>query len=204
MKNKLLLGTSNVGKIKEFYFYLNHFNLFRNFHILSVNDLDNYKEPNENGISFEENAEIKSNHFFNLTKIPTISDDSGFVIKDLNNYPGVKTARTTKNLGGEQKVIDHIFSLFKDKKKLNASFYCALSFVNKEKKLIFKGKIDGFIIPQRRGNYGFGFDPYFIPINEKETYSEMIKDKKLISSHRFKAFNILANQIQLDNQSFDC
>ena len=39
MKNNLLLGTNNTGKLKEFIFYIKHFNLFSEYKILNLNEL---------------------------------------------------------------------------------------------------------------------------------------------------------------------
>ena len=61
------------------------------------------------------------------------------------------------------------------------------------------GSIPGFLIKDRRGNNGFGYDPYFIPIESNKTFAEMNKKQKLLSSHRYVAFKKLSNQILRDN-----
>lgn len=63
MKNNLLLGSGNAGKIKEIKFYLEYFNLFTNFKIIDLSSFAGLGEPEENGSTFEENAIIKSNFF---------------------------------------------------------------------------------------------------------------------------------------------
>ena len=195
MSNKLLLGSSNPGKLKEIKFYLNYFNLFNDYEVLTTKNLDKHEEPVENASTFEENANIKSQFYFKLTGNTTISDDSGFIIDELHDYPGIKTARVAKELGGEQKVMDHIFSQFKDRAEINATFYCSLSLVSINKNLNCLGSVKGKMIPHQKGNDGFGYDPYFIPNLETQTYAEMTNEKKMISSHRFSAFQILSNQI---------
>ena len=80
LKNNLLLGSGNTGKVKEIKFYLEYFNLFKNFKILDLSSFRDLGEPEENGSTFEENAIIKSNFFFNKTKCLTLSDDSGFTM----------------------------------------------------------------------------------------------------------------------------
>ena len=52
-------------------------------------------------------------YFLKETKEFVLCDDSGFVVSDLKNYPGIKTAREAKKMGGEQKVIDFIFENFR-------------------------------------------------------------------------------------------
>ena len=67
MKNNLLLGSGNAGKIKEIKFYLEYFNLFNNFKILDLSSFKDLGEPEENGTTFEENSIIKSTYFYNKT-----------------------------------------------------------------------------------------------------------------------------------------
>ena len=84
---KILIATHNDGKlamIKE---------LFPEFMILSLNDLEYFIEPDETGETFEENAIIKAKFYHqNLNEI-CIADDAGICIPVLNNFPGVRTKR---------------------------------------------------------------------------------------------------------------
>ena len=195
MKNRLLLGSGNLGKLKEIQFYLKYFDLYSDYEVLTTKDLNNPTDPVEDAFTFQENAEIKSQHYFDLTGLTTISDDSGFIIDELDNYPGVKTARAVKEHGSEKSVIDFIFSKFKNRNQLNATFYCALSLVTKEKRYNCLGGIKGKMIPKKKGINGFGYDPYFIPTQGEKTFAEMSGDNKLLESHRFQAFKLLSNQI---------
>ena len=61
------------------------------------------------------------------------------------------------------------------------------------------GSIPGFIIKDKRGNCGFGYDPYFIPTDNNKTFAEMNEKQKLLNSHRYDAFKKLSNQILQDN-----
>ena len=199
MKNNLLLGTSNTGKLKEFIFYIKHFNLFNEYEIINLNEFENIGEPNEDGKTFEENSEIKSKYFLRKTNSLVLCDDSGFVVEKLKNYPGIKTAREAKRMGGEQKVIDIIFSKFDNLNILNASFFCSICVLGKNQKYIVSGAIPGIIVKDKRGINGFGYDPYFIPKNFDKTFAEMNKIQKLLNSHRYEAFKKLSNQILQDN-----
>ena len=191
----MLLGTGNAGKIKEMRFYLKHFNIFQTFETLTPSDFKHLNEPIENGTTFEANAKLKSNFFYGATNLLSLSDDSGLMIDKLNGFPGIKTARIAKDLGGEQKVIDYIFSKFENEPQLKATFHCSIALIGDDKKLICSGKVRGSIIPTHRGDRGFGYDPYFIPENNSKTFAEMAIEEKMILSHRFNAFKILANQI---------
>ena len=192
MKNNLLLGSGNPGKIKEIKFYLEYFNLFTDRNIIDLSNFSDIGEPEENGSTFEENSIIKSNFFFKKTNCLTLSDDSGFIVEEMENFPGVKTARVAKEMGGEQKVVDYIFGKKTKKQKISATFYCSLSLVGQKINNVVTGKISGFIIPHKKGNDGFGYDPFFIPLHSKKTFAEMGNNQKMKLSHRFEAFKILS------------
>ena len=192
MKNNLLLGSGNPGKIKEIKFYLEYFNLFTDRNIIDLSNFSDVGEPEENGSTFEENSIIKSNFFFKKTNCLTLSDDSGFIVEEMENFPGVKTARVAKEMGSEQKVVDYIFSKKTKKQKISATFYCSLSLVGQKINNVVTGKISGFIIPHKKGNDGFGYDPFFIPLHSKKTFAEMGDNQKMKLSHRFEAFKILS------------
>jgi len=192
LKNNLLLGSSNSGKIKEIKFYLEYFDLFKNFNILDLSSFKNLGEPEENGSTFEENSIIKSTFFFNKTNCLTLSDDSGFIVEGMKNFPGIKTARVAKELGDEQQVVNYIFNENPKKKKISATFHCSLSLIGHKVKKVVNGKAVGFIIPNKKGDDGFGYDPFFIPSSSKKTFAEMGLKEKMTLSHRFEAFKILS------------
>ncbi len=192
MKNNLLLGSGNPGKIKEIKFYLEYFKIFTDRNIIDLSNFSDVGEPEENGSTFEENSIIKSTFFFKKTNCLTLSDDSGFIVEEMENFPGVKTARVAKEMGGEQKVVEYIFSKKTKEQKISATFYCSLSLVGQKINNVVTGKISGFIIPHKKGNDGFGYDPFFIPLHSKKTFAEMGNNQKMKLSHRFEAFKILS------------
>ena len=192
MENNLLLGSSNAGKIKEIKFYLEYFNLFTDFKILDLSSFTDLSEPIENGSTFEENSIIKSNYYFNKTNYLTLSDDSGFIVEGMENFPGIKTARVARELGDEQQVVNYIFSKNPEKKKISATFHCSLSLIGHKVNKVVNGKAVGFIIPSKKGDDGFGYDPFFIPSSSKKTFAEMGLKEKMTLSHRFEAFKILS------------
>ena len=101
-----MLGTSNAGKLQEFIFYIEHFNLFENFQINDLSEFKDLGEPIEDGKTFKKNAEIKSRYFLEKTNSLVLCDDSGFIVNDLKDYPGINTAREARKMGGEQKKIN--------------------------------------------------------------------------------------------------
>ena len=192
MKNNLLLGSGNAGKIKEIKFYLEYFSLFYNFKILDLSSFKDLGEPEENGSTFEENSVIKSTYFYNKTDCLTLSDDSGFIVEEMESFPGIKTARVANEMGGEQQVVNYIFSKNPKKQKIDATFHCSLSLVGYKINQVVTGKVVGSIISSKKGNDGFGYDPFFIPQNSNKTFAEMGLKEKMFLSHRFDAFKTLS------------
>ena len=54
----------------------------------------------------------------------------------------------------------------------------------------FEGKLYGTISKLEKGK-GWGFDPIFIPKNQKKTYGELIEKNNI--SHRYKALKKFSN-----------
>ena len=58
----------------------------------------------------------------------------------------------------------------------------------RQKDSVCKGKIEGTISKEPKGNNGFGYDPIFIPNGKKLTFGELSLKKKYRMDHRFNAF----------------
>jgi XTP/dITP diphosphohydrolase len=86
---KIIFASGNKGKIAEVKRILGELDI----PILSLHDINFKGEIVEDGDSFEENAKIKAIEIFNSYKLPTIADDSGLVVEQLNGEPGIYSAR---------------------------------------------------------------------------------------------------------------
>ena len=77
----------------------------------------------EDGSTFEENALIKSSYVSKNTGIASLSDDSGICFCDLNNEPGVYSARWA----GEEKNFDiAMYKINNSKEVENPNYKCFL------------------------------------------------------------------------------
>lgn len=195
MNKELLIGSSNKGKIKEFIFYINHFKIFQDYKLILLSSFIDLGEPNEDQSTFAGNAVAKSSFYFNRTKVPTISDDSGFIINDGSNFPGIRTARYAKGMGSFEKAIKSLFLVRNSPSFLPATFFCSLSYVEEEKQIFADGKIKGRILLCPKGHTGFGYDPFFIPSGNDKTFAEMSFDNKMLVSHRHNAFKEMSLKI---------
>ena len=189
---KILIGTHNKGKIKEISYLLNK--KIKKFSPLQLK----IKSPPETAKTFKLNSELKANHFFQKSKISTISDDSGLCVECLGNKPGIYSARWAKKYGSFNKAMSKIINLVNDKNKKKkrpnrkAKFICSLTFrYNSKKKFSTLGVVEGNISEKILGSNGFGYDSIFIPKKFKLTYGQIGKRKKILMDHRYIAFQKL-------------
>jgi XTP/dITP diphosphohydrolase len=187
--SQLLIGSNNKGKLKEIKALLP-----KRIKIYSTSDF-NIKSPVENGKTFEDNSIIKSKYFSKKTNLPCLADDSGLEIDILNKAPGIYSARWGGKNSDFNKAIKRVYKELdkKDKnwkkKKIKARFVCSLSISYLEKSIAcVRGKVEGTISTEPKGNNGFGYDPIFIPKEKKLTFGEMSSKAKYKMDHRFNAF----------------
>tara|TARA_B100000886_G_scaffold307450_1_gene240486 strand:+ start:263 stop:862 length:600 start_codon:yes stop_codon:yes gene_type:complete len=186
---KLLVGTNNKGKLREIKSLIP-----KNIQIFSTLDFK-LKSPKENGKTFEQNSILKSKYFSKKTNLICLADDSGLEIDVLDKKPGIYSARWAGKNKDFKIAINKVFRKLtaKDKnwkkKYIKARFICALSISYLNKNLVCViGKVEGKISNKAMGKNGFGYDPIFIPNNEKKTFGQMPFSKKYRMDHRFKAF----------------
>ena len=189
---KIFIGTHNWGKFKEISYLLPK-------KIKKISPIKlKVKSPKETGKTFISNAKLKVKYFSKHVDYPVISDDSGLCIQALKNRPGIYSARLAKKHGSFFNAMKFILKKMKKKKNRNATFVCNLSYTKDGKKIIsVEGKIKGKISKKILGKKGFGYDPIFIPLNNKITFGQMPKAKKIKLDHRFIAFNKLKKLVRI-------
>jgi XTP/dITP diphosphohydrolase len=187
--SQLLIGSNNKGKLKEIKALLP-----KRIKIYSTSKF-NIKSPIESGKTFEDNSIIKSRYFSKKTNLPCLADDSGLEIDILDKAPGIYSARWGGKNSDFNKAIKRVYKELdkKDKnwkkKKIKARFVCSLSISYLEKLIAcVRGKIEGTISTEPKGNNGFGYDPIFIPKEKTLTFGEMSSKAKYKMDHRFNAF----------------
>ncbi len=190
--NKILVGTSNKGKVQEIADLLNVFGC----KIFSILDFDINEIPEENGSNFSQNALIKAKFYFAKTNLPTIADDSGLVINGLDGMPGINSSRFANELGGYENAFEKIAAMLDNIDDKSAYFNCSLAIKSAEIEEVFEGRVKGKITFPARGKNGFGYDPIFVPDGFDKTFAELgnvVKDK---ISHRAQAFTKLLKHFE--------
>lgn len=178
---KILAATRNQHKLEEYRELLDG----QDLEIVSLNDYPDYEEPEENGSTFEENANIKALSAAKYADTLAFADDSGLEVEALDNAPGIYSSRYAEN---DPARIARILKELEDKDNRRARFVCVISIVfNKEMVGSFRGEVCGRIIDAPRGENGFGYDPVFVPDGFDKTFAELSQEEKNRISHRARA-----------------
>lgn len=198
--SQILIATNNKGKFSEIEALLKQINI-EAIPVFSFN-LD---EPEETGKDFKENSLLKAKYYASKTGLMSLADDSGICIKDLDNAPGIYSARFAKNDEGKNDfpfAFEKIFTELENKnlssdQNLSAHFICNLSIFDPKTnfQVSFEGRVDGSLsLP--KGEKGFGYDPIFKKNGMEQTFGEITPDFKDKISHRADAFTKLVNWLK--------
>lgn len=198
LKNqRLIIASHNKGKVSEIADLLAPFGL----DVISAGAL-NLPEPEETGLTYIANAELKALAAAEAANMPALADDSGLSVNALGGAPGIYSARWA----GPDKDFDHAMRRVADALLMSgttdrsAEFVCALTLAWPDgHKLSFEGRVGGTIAWPARGENGFGYDPIFVPTGHDITFGEMDPDKKHAMSHRAVAFAQLVDHLKTDS-----
>ena len=86
---RLLVATTNTGKLREIRSLLAGVAV----ELVTLRDLPTIEEPEETGLTFEDNARLKALYYSGHSGMTTVAEDSGLVIDGLDGEPGVRSAR---------------------------------------------------------------------------------------------------------------
>ncbi|WP_273126641.1 XTP/dITP diphosphatase [Bacillus weihaiensis] len=188
---QILIATMNNGKVKEFESMLQPLG----YEVKSLLDLPQAIDVEETGLTFEENAQLKSDTIAAQFQIPVVADDSGLEVDYLDGRPGVYSARYAGLEKSDQKNMDKLVDELKnvhDEKDRSARFVCVLSIsIPGEATKTVRGTCEGYIAKEPRGENGFGYDPIFILKDQDKTMAELTKEEKNKISHRANALKKL-------------
>ena len=192
-KPKLLIATSNLGKLKEFTL------LLPAFEIISQETLGIIPEE-EVGQTFFENSLHKARFASHASGLSALGDDSGLIVPALNNMPGLHSARYAKENASDEENREHLKKeLIKiDVHETKAFFVCVLVMISSPSDpfpLVATGMLDGTIRITAEGDNGFGYDPMFYPAGSILSLAQIPNEEKVKLSHRGKASETLRQKI---------
>ena len=192
-----LFATTNLGKLAELEALVDGLNL----QILSLRDVPPL-HVEEDAPTFEGNALKKARAYVEQLALPTLADDTGLCVDELNGAPGVFSARYGGVAGGvldgararyranNERLLSELSDVSIERR--GAHFKTAICFwVPGRPPIQVEGRVEGRILFAPRGNNGFGYDPLFeIPALGK-TLAELTREEKNRLSHRAQAFAAL-------------
>ena len=197
---RLLLATRNKKKLVELRRVLEE--AASDVELLGLDDVDEYPESPETGLTFEENALLKAREAAQFTGLPSVGDDSGLAVDALNGMPGVFSARWSGLPSGApdrdganlRLVLAQIADV--PDEHLGAAFVCAAALVWPDgREQVYRGEMRGRLIRAPKGDGGFGYDPIFVADGYDVTTAELPPAEKDAISHRGKAFRALATTL---------
>ena len=123
-----------------------------------------------------------------------LADDSGIEVDALDGAPGIYSARFAGENASDTANLVKLMILVSQVPEDNrgAQFACSLVLVDsKGQRTHFSDICRGTLIPESRGDNGFGYDPAFIPDGYDRTFGELDWSVKSRISHRAKALQQL-------------
>ena len=185
MKQRLLIATTNKGKLRELRQILDA----SQFELSTLSDFQTVTAVPETGATFAENACLKATGYAIQTDALTLADDSGLEIDALGKAPGVRSARFLREAASYDERNRRILEQLQDHVNRTARFVCVIAIAAPDGRLLHgsTGICEGQIAPSARGTLGFGYDPIFIPNGYDLTFGELPTQLKNRISHRARA-----------------
>lgn len=201
MAQRLYVATTSEGKLRDF-------RVAAEAHSLAIDPLPGMKNitaPEETGLTFQQNANLKAIYYSNL--LPgelVVADDSGLEVYALDGAPGVRSARFAADTGlfdspdandntdlwNNMVLLQRMADVPAGKR--TARYRCVLVVARDGVPLhTAQGAVEGTIMEAPRGTGGFGYDPLFYLPELDRTMAELDLETKLSLSHRGRAFAAL-------------
>ena len=195
---RIIFATGNAGKMRE----IREIMADMDMEICSMKEAGISLDIEENGTTFEENAQIKAKAVAACTKDIVLADDSGLEVDYLNKEPGVYSARylgedTSYDIKNNH-IIDLLAGVPDDQR--TARFVCVIACAFPDGRTItVRGVIEGRIGYEQKGENGFGYDPIFYVPEFGCTTAELSSEDKNKVSHRGKALTAMYEELKREN-----
>jgi XTP/dITP diphosphohydrolase len=200
MVNKILIATSNQGKLRDFAGAAARHGVV----VAGIPNFSSLPLVVEDGLAFEANARKKAEQYSrHVAGEMVVADDSGLEVDALNGAPGVHSARYAADEPHRADVNRddeannaRLLRELKDvpPERRTGRFVCVLAVARDGETLkTFRGTAEGIILSVPRGDNGFGYDPLFYFPRIQKTFAQLSAEEKSEFSHRGSAFrNLLA------------
>jgi XTP/dITP diphosphohydrolase len=182
---KILFATSNLGKLLEAEKFLSPLGYEIKQLKISYPEIQSSKLEEVATFGIEWILKEKG------IKGSIMIEDAGLFVTALNDFPGVFSADVFKTIG-----LEGILRLMEGEEERSAHFTSCIAYCGKgSEPMFFKGKVDGKIALEPKGEHGFGYDPIFVPKGEEKTFGQMEAEEKNTHSHRGKSLRKMAEYL---------
>ncbi|MCU0484628.1 MAG: RdgB/HAM1 family non-canonical purine NTP pyrophosphatase [Anaerolineales bacterium] len=183
----LLVATNNPGKRLEIQALLADIPGLR---LLTPSEIGLQMDVQEDGGTYLANATLKAKAFASRSGLLALADDSGLEVEALHGDPGVHSARFSPYPGAtdadRRMLLLEKLAVFP--RPWMARFCCVVVLAHPSGIITSaEGFCSGQIIPQERGQNGFGYDPIFLVSGLDKTMAELDLNEKNQLSHRARA-----------------
>ncbi len=194
MKPKLLIATTNPGKLAEISGFLSDLPL----QLVSLRDVGITDDVEETGETYQENAKKKAVFYSLKSGLPALADDGGIEIAALNGKPGVHSKRWVGDDTSDEKIIARMKEVSQkiadDNRAAKFVAVLVLAFPN-GKTFSARGEVEGTIAkkPLIKLMHGYPYRSFFYLPKIKKYYheSELTRDEEKLYNHRWKAIQKL-------------
>lgn len=145
----------------------------------------------EDGSTFAENAGLKAMAISRQLPGLALADDSGLEVDSLGGAPGIYSARYAGPAADDEenrrKLLAALVELGPGTSR-RGRFRSVLALARAGVVLAtFDGVVEGMIVQQERGDFGFGYDSLFVAEGFERTFAELPAAEKNRLSHRAMA-----------------
>jgi XTP/dITP diphosphohydrolase len=197
----VIFATSNPHKVEEARAILAPLGL----ELQSLAELGcNLPEPEEDGVTFEDNARLKARYYAAHLGSTCLAEDSGLEVDALGGAPGVYSARYAgvegsrdeRDRANNERLLRELRGV--PAARRGARFVCTLALADPSGQILAeaRGTYPGVIAEEPRGENGFGYDPLLFLPDRGCTSAELAPSEKHARSHRGVALRGLAVELQ--------
>ena len=185
MKKFLIIATTNKGKLIEIREILKGIP----YEIKSSAEFGFNSDIPETGMTFKENAQIKTVFIGRKTGMMTLAEDSGLEVDYLGGRPGIYSARYLSGTDQDRynKILAELNGVPREKRQARFVCVAALFDPQKNKTFFYESESRGVITEKPYGKNGFGYDPIFYNLELKKTNAQASSAEKNRVSHRARA-----------------
>ena len=190
-RRRLVIATGNAGKLREYRELLAD----TGFELVAFDT-----EVDEVGQTYGENARLKAETACIRSELHALGDDSGVEVEALGGFPGLHSARLAPTQ--VERTAELLKRLQGKRRPWDARFVCVVALAAPGRPTeLFEGECRGEIVPEWRGQAGFGYDPIFLVPGTGKTFGEMPPEEKRLYSHRARAVRAMLESGALERLS---